>query len=538
MKKLLASIGIVLLIVALVVPGVIMASPAATASRDLPATAVEPGAEFDVGITASDYGMMGQVVETLPSGFSYVSSTLDASQVNVAGSLVSFILIGETSFTYSVTAATVEDTYLFSGIIKDSDLNEFTVLDDTEITVVADIGPVAGFTADPTSGPYPLEVTFTDTSTSHDGIILWEWDFSYDGTNFNVESSIQHPVYTYQTEGTHTVALRVTEADADSDMMVAENLITVTAPGDVTPPVIEYANAYYYVGTESARPGDLFEVSAVVTDDTAVTVVVETPFGTFPLVGEEYEGIAVYWVFNEVPEDTPPGTYELTLIAEDEAGNTATQSLELEVVLSLTTYNVWLADGWNLISLPLIPDATDTETVLDGLSFPGEDMVRAVWGEEIADGMMPDIDTVWYYDAAGEYGTTGEWLFFDPDAPEVGDLTEMEDGKGYWVDVVISPMDEEASRGALIVYGVELVSGPTLPPAYAVVEGWNLIGFKETRDMHFSQYLSAVEGKYARIYAYDANGQRFYIVGEGGPENMLPGLGYWIYILVAGYIVP
>ena len=57
--------------------------------------------------------------------------------------------------------------------------------------------------------------------------------------------------------------------------------------------------------------------------------------------------------------------------------------------------------------------------------------------------------------------------------------------------------------------------------------------------MHFSQYLSAVEGEYARIYVYDAYSQLFYIVGEGGPaEYMQPGSGYWIYMTDSGYIVP
>ena len=134
MRKLLSAIGVALMIVALAMPGVVLASPAATASRDLPAT-VAPGAEFDVDITASDYGMMGQVLETLPAGFSYVSSSLDDSQVQVVGNVVTFLLIGDTSFTYAVTAATVEDTYTFSGIIKDEDLNEYTIGGDTAIVV-------------------------------------------------------------------------------------------------------------------------------------------------------------------------------------------------------------------------------------------------------------------------------------------------------------------------------------------------------------------------------------------------------------------
>jgi len=110
-------------------------------------------------------------------------------------------------------------------------------LTELDLTIAADVGPVASFTADPTSGESPLEVSFTDTSTSHDGITSWAWDFSYnEGLGFNVESTVQNPDYTYLTEGIHAVALRVTEADADTDLKVEEDLITVTAP---TPPTVE-----------------------------------------------------------------------------------------------------------------------------------------------------------------------------------------------------------------------------------------------------------------------------------------------------------
>ena len=123
------------MIAALVVPGVVLASPA-TASRDLPAT-VAPGAPFNVGITASGYGTMGQVLETLPAGFSYVSSSLDASQVQVTGNVVKFVLLGETSFTYSVTASTTAGTYPFSGIIKDQDLVSHAIGGNTGINVTS-----------------------------------------------------------------------------------------------------------------------------------------------------------------------------------------------------------------------------------------------------------------------------------------------------------------------------------------------------------------------------------------------------------------
>jgi PKD repeat protein len=64
--------------------------------------------------------------------------------------------------------------------------------------------PVAEFSADPTSGPPPLEVYFTDESTGE--IDTWEWDFG-DGSP---HSFVQNPVHTYESEGKYTVSLTVT----------------------------------------------------------------------------------------------------------------------------------------------------------------------------------------------------------------------------------------------------------------------------------------------------------------------------------------
>ncbi|MHB8165028.1 MAG: PKD domain-containing protein [Methanoregula sp.] len=64
----------------------------------------------------------------------------------------------------------------------------------------------ANFTASPISGPAPLTVTFNDTSTGP--VWIWHWDFG-DGTG----EWTQHPVHTYQNEGTYTVELLASDDD-------------------------------------------------------------------------------------------------------------------------------------------------------------------------------------------------------------------------------------------------------------------------------------------------------------------------------------
>ncbi|MFH1422161.1 MAG: PKD domain-containing protein, partial [Planctomycetota bacterium] len=86
-------------------------------------------------------------------------------------------------------------------VIGDNDVNVLILTD--FITVTAGV-PVAEFTATPVTGTAPLEVTFTDDSNGD--VDLWEWDFNNDGA---VDSTEQHPVYTYTDPGEYTVKLTV-----------------------------------------------------------------------------------------------------------------------------------------------------------------------------------------------------------------------------------------------------------------------------------------------------------------------------------------
>ena len=61
-----------------------------------------PGGQLVVTITATNYGGFGQVEETLPAGFSYAGTSLGDTSVTVDGRTVSFVLLGDRSFTYTV----------------------------------------------------------------------------------------------------------------------------------------------------------------------------------------------------------------------------------------------------------------------------------------------------------------------------------------------------------------------------------------------------------------------------------------------------
>ena len=97
--------------------------------------------------------------------------------------------------------------------------------DEINVNIVESGGevPVANFIASPTSGNSPLIVNFTDQSTNNS--TNWQWDFG-DGST----STQQNPSHTYNTEGTYTVSLTVTNSYGN-DSEVKTNYISVSGGG-------------------------------------------------------------------------------------------------------------------------------------------------------------------------------------------------------------------------------------------------------------------------------------------------------------------
>ena len=85
---------------------------------------------------------------------------------------------------------------------------------------------VAAFSGTPTSGTFPLNVSFTDESTG--GATSWSWTFGDGGT-----SSLQNPFYTYNAVGTYTVSLTAASTGSN-DTNTKVGYITVTEPGVTT----------------------------------------------------------------------------------------------------------------------------------------------------------------------------------------------------------------------------------------------------------------------------------------------------------------
>ncbi len=93
----------------------------------------------------------------------------------------------------------------------------------------------AAFVADVNTGAAPLTVHFTDTSGGSPA--GWQWDFG-DGSY----STLQNPVYTYNTPGRYTVALTVTDGvqsdTMSGDVVITNPLVTTPTPNPARTPVI------------------------------------------------------------------------------------------------------------------------------------------------------------------------------------------------------------------------------------------------------------------------------------------------------------
>ena len=200
---------------------------------------------------------------------------------------------------------------------------------------------------------------------------------------------------------------------------------------------------------------------------------------------------------------------------------TAIESQIAKVVSGNVDYRPWLDDaypggvptvllslesGWNLISLPLIPKDATIASVLAGAN----------------------VQKVAYY-TGDPGGLEGGWLYYNTIEPGTNDLTTMNDGKGYWIDM--------NNAGTLTIRGYELCAPPpNVPPSYNLVEGWNLIGFKSLTKIEAGAYLDELSDVMQAMYGYDAAAGSYTIILD--ITKLVPGDGYWLAVSAEGTIYP
>ena len=171
-------------------------------------------------------------------------------------------------------------------------------------------------------------------------------------------------------------------------------------------------------------------------------------------------------------------------------------------VVAEETHNIALKSGYNLITLPVIPQNTNIESVLSSITSKVQD----VWELNPSD-------------------TDDPWKRYRPGLEDYSDLTQMTAGNGYWIKV--------SSNTTLQVTG-EPISANTL---IYLRQGWNIIGWPYQNS---EEIITALSGL---IFGTDYNQISRFNSTTGAQENFLnqsgsddfssfdPNQAYYIFML-------
>jgi len=252
------------------------------------------------------------------------------------------------------------------------------------ITVApAPSAPVAAFSANVTTGTAPVTVKFTDTSTNSP--TAWNWDFDNDGT---VDSTVQNPEYTFNSAGTYSINLSVTNAGG-SDSELKTDYITVTGSGSGNAPVAAFSTAV----TNGVAP-----VSATFTD---ASTNAPTTWNWESRIADNGTWTSFSTDQNPVHSFTTPGTYDIRLTATNAAGSdTLTRTHAVAVANAgepLTAVRSGTVSGDLFVESPSTY-ATGVTEVTHTFSLPADAVGNIQWARLYVN--------TYSGTAAGEYGLT------------------------------------------------------------------------------------------------------------------------------------
>ena len=159
-------------------------------------------------------------------------------------------------------------------------------------------------------------------------------------------------------------------------------------------------------------------------------------------------------------------------------------------ILSNNSYTFNLTDGWNLVSIPLIPDITLISDVL--VSIQGK------W------------DRLKYYDAQDKLDSWKTYSVYSSS----NDITDIQHTMGFWLHTT-----EECQ---LTITG----SRPIITDIN-LYAGWNLVGFPRETSLSIESTLAGTS--YDMVEAFDAESP--YMVSQLTDMDLMnPGSGYWVHV--------
>ena len=207
-----------------------MPTPAATRSFDM--ANVGTGDTVMVTIAFGNVGATARITETLPAGFTYVSSSVVDENVRVTGQEVRFSLFEVTSpFTYTVTASDMADSYDFSGMLRVGPGMDHAVGGASKVTV----------------GPYATR-SFSPTSVSPGGRVMVEIAFANVGATARITETLPAG-FTYVSSSVADENVTVTGQE------VRFSLFEVTSPFTYRVTASRAVSSYDFSGMLRVGPG-------------------------------------------------------------------------------------------------------------------------------------------------------------------------------------------------------------------------------------------------------------------------------------------
>ena len=298
----------------------------------------------------------------------------------------------------------------------------------------------------------------------------------------------------------------ILHAKAEDNFPQESDVVTRTFTIDATPPTVTInaignnTQPTQFSGTATDTPAGLDWVKIAIENESG-------QYWTGAAWGAEtWHEVAVGspWSYNAGDVEFQGGeTYTVHAKGMDNAGNESAPVQDAFIYGA--SADIPLGAGWNLMSLPLIPNDDDITAVMTGLNVIRVSRWTSGVGEE-------------------------RW---EPDPSMVKEFTTMTTGLGYWVKL--------SSAGTLENAGLFQPVPPGAPKSYPVYEGWNLIGYHPTTQTLLGSpddvevYLGdTLKVETRAMYYYEGGMYKIPLLAD----PMKVGFGYWLALDAGGTIYP
>lgn len=307
----------------------------------------------------------------------------------------------------------------------------------------------------------------------------YEWDFD-DGTPNYLGDSVNH---TFASAGIYNITVLVNDG---TDACMNATTVTVVDPTVLTAQEVMALNNLdaNFTPDEGAVPNSF---ATGLTGGVACTKRITEP-STMNIVGSGGDDCVVTWL---AAANSYNGVNPMVVRV-----NNATDYKYFTFDTTVWSWKINLAQGWNLFSIPTVPEDSDVDSVIfDQLSG------SLAGGSEYV---------LWSYQS--EDGSGGSWLKSRKDS--YGNLDIIEPGKAYWINM--------SSSAILYGYGDKLIAGSS-PPESTISDGWNLIGHYGLLNTVLAQdALTSLVGYYSTVL--DSDGDPLNVTAD----TFVPGEGYWV----------